>query len=74
VNADGWRVLSAQLSLLGARPRLGARRLDQLRSTVAGLLGVAESQLAVVASSGNLAGAEGAGLVISASASVTLVR
>jgi 2-C-methyl-D-erythritol 2,4-cyclodiphosphate synthase len=75
VEADGWRVESAQLSLVGARPRLGAQRLDQMRARIAELLGTGgSSAVAVVASSGNLGGPEGAGLVISATALATLAR
>jgi 2-C-methyl-D-erythritol 4-phosphate cytidylyltransferase/2-C-methyl-D-erythritol 2,4-cyclodiphosphate synthase len=70
----GWLVASAQVSLLGARPRLGGQRLDQMRGRIASLLGVADSAVSVVAASGNLGGPEGAGLVVSASALATLVR
>jgi 2-C-methyl-D-erythritol 4-phosphate cytidylyltransferase / 2-C-methyl-D-erythritol 2,4-cyclodiphosphate synthase len=72
LGADGRKPLSAQVSLLGARPRLGARRIEQMRARVAELLAVPLAEVSVVASSGNLAGPEGAGLVISASAFVTL--
>jgi 2-C-methyl-D-erythritol 4-phosphate cytidylyltransferase/2-C-methyl-D-erythritol 2,4-cyclodiphosphate synthase len=74
VSSSGWRVESAQVSLLGARPRLGPPRLDAMRARIADLLAVPESAVAVVASSGNLGGAEGAGSVISASALAVLVR
>ncbi|HVM30311.1 MAG TPA: 2-C-methyl-D-erythritol 2,4-cyclodiphosphate synthase [Candidatus Limnocylindrales bacterium] len=74
VRASGWRVSSAQLSLLGARPRLGAARLDEMRARIAEILGTMPEQVSVTASSGNLTGPEGAGLVIRASAFVTLVR
>jgi 2-C-methyl-D-erythritol 4-phosphate cytidylyltransferase / 2-C-methyl-D-erythritol 2,4-cyclodiphosphate synthase len=74
VAGDGWRVESAQVSLLGARPRLGATRLDAMRARIAELLAVDPTAVAVIASSGNLAGPAGAGLVVGASALVTLVR
>jgi 2-C-methyl-D-erythritol 4-phosphate cytidylyltransferase / 2-C-methyl-D-erythritol 2,4-cyclodiphosphate synthase len=74
VHRAGWRVSAAQVSLLGARPRLGAQRLEEMRRRIAELLAVDQDGLSVIASSGNLAGPEGAGLVISASAYVTLVR
>jgi 2-C-methyl-D-erythritol 4-phosphate cytidylyltransferase / 2-C-methyl-D-erythritol 2,4-cyclodiphosphate synthase len=74
VRADGWRVASAQLSLTGARPRLGGERLEMIRTRVAELLGVGPDAVAVTASTGNLAGPEGAGLVIGASALVSLAR
>jgi 2-C-methyl-D-erythritol 2,4-cyclodiphosphate synthase len=74
IAADGWRIESAQVSLLGARPRFGAQRLDAMRAAISRLLGADESAVAVVASSGNLGGAEGAGLAISATAVVSLTR
>lgn len=73
IAADaGWRPATAQLALTGARPRLGAARLEQMRARVAGLLHVPLDVVAVSASSGNLSGPEGAGRAISASALVTL--
>ncbi|CAN5551713.1 bifunctional 2-C-methyl-D-erythritol 4-phosphate cytidylyltransferase/2-C-methyl-D-erythritol 2,4-cyclodiphosphate synthase [soil metagenome] len=74
VRSSGWEPRSAQVSLLGARPRLGAARLDAMREHIAGHLGLPMDAVAVTASSGNLAGPEGAGLAISASAFVTLAR
>lgn len=74
VAADGWQPRSAQLSLLGARPRFGAARLDQMRDRIADLLGLSPTAVALTASSGNLTGPEGAGLALSATASVTLDR
>jgi 2-C-methyl-D-erythritol 4-phosphate cytidylyltransferase / 2-C-methyl-D-erythritol 2,4-cyclodiphosphate synthase len=73
VERAGWRPSSAQLSLLGARPRLGAVRLDQMRLRLTELMGLQPDGLSLSASSGNLSGPEGAGLAISATASVTLV-
>jgi 2-C-methyl-D-erythritol 2,4-cyclodiphosphate synthase len=70
----GWQPGSLQVSLVGARPRLGAERLEQMRARIADLTGVALDSVAVVASSGNLSGDEGAGRAISASAVVTMVR
>ena len=43
-----------------------------MRARIAELLEVDESDVAVIASSGNLGGPEGAGLVVSATAFVTL--
>jgi 2-C-methyl-D-erythritol 4-phosphate cytidylyltransferase/2-C-methyl-D-erythritol 2,4-cyclodiphosphate synthase len=71
---NGWQVRQAQVSLVGSRPRLGGRRLDQMREAVASLLGVGADRIAVVASTGNLSGPEGAGRVIRASALVTVIR
>jgi 2-C-methyl-D-erythritol 4-phosphate cytidylyltransferase/2-C-methyl-D-erythritol 2,4-cyclodiphosphate synthase len=70
----GWRVGRAQVSLVGARPKIGAVRLDMMRDRLAELLGTDSSAVAVTASSGNLTGAEGAGRVISATALVAMVR
>ncbi|HSH22092.1 MAG TPA: 2-C-methyl-D-erythritol 2,4-cyclodiphosphate synthase, partial [Candidatus Caenarcaniphilales bacterium] len=70
----GWRPASAQVSLLGARPKLGGHRLDQMRQRIAEVLHIDAPAVAVTASTGNLAGPEGAGGVLSASALVTVVR
>lgn len=70
----GWRPAWVQLALLGARPRLGRARLEEMRRTVAALLELDEQQVAVSASTGNLTGAEGAGRAIAATALVTLAR
>ncbi len=69
----GWRVARAQVSVVGARPRLGTH-VDAMRARIADLLSVSSDSIAVVASTGNLNGAEGAGRVISASALVTVHR
>ncbi len=66
----GWRVTQAQVAILGARPRLGGQRLDEMRLRIAELTGLSAGEVAVTASSGNLNGAEGAGRVISATALV----
>ena len=55
------------MTVLGARPRL-ADRLDAMRDTIADLLGLPASAVNVKASTGNLAGMEGAGRGISARA------
>jgi 2-C-methyl-D-erythritol 4-phosphate cytidylyltransferase/2-C-methyl-D-erythritol 2,4-cyclodiphosphate synthase len=74
-EAAGWLVDRAHVSIVGARPKLGAERLDAMRKTIAILMGVVrEESVAVVASSGNLSGPEGAGSVIRATALVTVVR
>jgi 2-C-methyl-D-erythritol 4-phosphate cytidylyltransferase/2-C-methyl-D-erythritol 2,4-cyclodiphosphate synthase len=69
-----WEPAGVQLSLVGARPRLGAERLEQMRERISELTGLEPESVAVVASSGNLSGDEGAGRAISASAVVTMVR
>ncbi|MGI8928017.1 MAG: 2-C-methyl-D-erythritol 4-phosphate cytidylyltransferase [Candidatus Limnocylindrales bacterium] len=70
----GWRIDRAQVSLVGARPRLGGRRLDEMGRRVCALIGVEADQVAVTASTGNLSGAEGAGRVVRATALVTVIR
>jgi 2-C-methyl-D-erythritol 2,4-cyclodiphosphate synthase len=74
VTAAGWRATGVDLLIRGARPHLGAARLDAMRDVIAGSLGLAPTAVSVHASSGNLDGPEGAGRSISASAIVQLVR
>jgi len=64
------RPASVDLTIVAARPRLGSARLEQMRSILAGLLGIDLADVAVQASTGNLSGDEGAGRTISASALV----
>jgi 2C-methyl-D-erythritol 2,4-cyclodiphosphate synthase len=59
------------LTIVGARPRL-AGTLEQMRTVIAGILGVQAAAVGVKASSGNLDGAEGAGRVLSATAIATI--
>jgi 2-C-methyl-D-erythritol 4-phosphate cytidylyltransferase / 2-C-methyl-D-erythritol 2,4-cyclodiphosphate synthase len=74
VASAGWSKSSVQLALLGSRPRLGSARLDAMRAAIAILLALEPEAIAVTASTGNLLGAEGSGLGISATALVTIVR
>jgi 2-C-methyl-D-erythritol 4-phosphate cytidylyltransferase/2-C-methyl-D-erythritol 2,4-cyclodiphosphate synthase len=74
VMSAGWTTTSAQVALTGARPRLGAARLDAMCAAIAELLGVTADVVSVTASTGNLSGAQGRGLAISATALVTLAR
>ncbi|MFN8632021.1 MAG: 2-C-methyl-D-erythritol 4-phosphate cytidylyltransferase [Chloroflexota bacterium] len=69
--ANGLRPASVDLVIIGARPRLGSR-LDAMRAAIAGLLGIAEAAVNVKASTGNLAGDEGAGRSMSARAVATV--
>jgi 2-C-methyl-D-erythritol 2,4-cyclodiphosphate synthase len=69
----GWRVSSVDLTIVGARPRL-AGRLDPMRDAIAAILGLAGDVVSVKASSGNLAGMEGAGRGISATAVAAIAR
>ncbi len=63
----GLRPGSIDLTIVGARPRLGDR-LDTMRTTIALLVGVDADRVSVKASTGNLAGMEGAGRGIVAQA------
>ena len=72
VESAGFDVGHLDVTIVGARPRLGSL-LDEIRASVAALLGVAARQVSVKASTGNLFGAEGAGRGISARAIATLV-
>ena len=65
LDAAGWRPVGVDLTIVGARPRLGPR-LDEMRDAIAASLGVASHLVSVKASTGNLDGAEGAGRAVSA--------
>ena len=67
----GLRPASVDVTVIGARPRLGSR-LDAMRGAIAGLLGLDEGVVNVKASTGNLSGDEGAGRSISAIAVATV--
>ena len=69
--AAGLRPASLDVTIIGARPRLGSR-LDAMRATIAGALGLDAALVNVKASTGNLAGDEGAGRTISARAVATV--
>ena len=71
VQAAGWRPSDVDMTIVGARPRLGAR-LDDIREGIATALGLPVERVNVKASSGNLDGPEGAGRSISALALVTV--
>jgi 2-C-methyl-D-erythritol 4-phosphate cytidylyltransferase/2-C-methyl-D-erythritol 2,4-cyclodiphosphate synthase len=70
--AAGLRVANVDVTILAARPRLGGD-LPAIGRRVAELLRVESHLVNVKASTGNLAGMEGAGRGISAQAVVTLV-
>ena len=67
----GWRPVSVDLTIVGARPKLG-ELLDGMRSVIAAAIGVAADAVSVKASTGNLEGAEGGGRAISALAIATI--
>jgi 2-C-methyl-D-erythritol 4-phosphate cytidylyltransferase/2-C-methyl-D-erythritol 2,4-cyclodiphosphate synthase len=69
----GWRPSSVDVTVIGSRPKLGGRRLDAMADRVAVLLGLDRRAVALKAATGNLAGDEGAGRVIRATAAVTVV-
>ena len=69
--ANGLRPASADVVIIGARPKLGLR-LDAMRDAIARLLGVPADAVNVKASSGNLGGDEGAGRSMAARAVATL--
>jgi len=71
VSDAGYRPSSVDLTIVAARPRL-AGVLDDMRDTIAGLLGLPADSVNVKASAGNLSGMEGAGRGISAAAIATL--
>ncbi len=74
LGALGWRPAGLDLLIVGARPRLGAERLDAMRDVIARLLDLAPETVSVRASSGNLDGPEGAGRSIAAQALATVMR
>ena len=65
--AVGLRPASVDLTIVGARPRLGDR-LEAMRTAIAALLGIPVGAVSVKASTGNLTGSEGAGRSIGARA------
>jgi 2-C-methyl-D-erythritol 2,4-cyclodiphosphate synthase len=67
VRAAGYAPVSIDLTVIGARPRL-AGRLDDMAASIAGLVGLPAGSVNVKASTGNLAGFEGAGRGITARA------
>ena len=72
LSAAGWRPAAVDVTVVAARPRLGAR-LDGMRDRIAELLGLGAAAVSVKASTGNLDGSEGAGRTISATVIATVV-
>jgi len=72
IRDAGWVVGNVDLTIVAARPRLAAH-LDLMRTAIASTLEVDASAVNVKASTGNLAGDEGAGRSISALAIARLV-
>ncbi len=73
VGSAGLQVESVDVTIEGARPRLGGQRLDAMASVIGGLVGVDAACVSVKATTANLSGDEGAGRVISASCLVSMV-
>ena len=71
VRKAGFEISHVDLTIVGARPRLGSR-LDAMRDRLAELLWIGRDHVNVKASTGNLDGMEGAGRGISARAVATL--
>lgn len=67
----GWQPHAVDVTIIAARPRLGAR-LEAMRAAMADLLELDHAAVNVKASSGNLDGPEGAGRSISALAIATV--
>ncbi len=67
----GWQPAAVDLTIVGARPRLGDH-LDAMRDAIATLLRVPREAINVKASTGNLDGSEGAGRSISTLALATI--
>jgi len=70
--AAGWRPSQVDITIVGARPRLGSR-LDEMSKAIAALLGLDAGRVNVKASTGNLDGATGAGRAIAAQALATIL-
>jgi 2-C-methyl-D-erythritol 4-phosphate cytidylyltransferase/2-C-methyl-D-erythritol 2,4-cyclodiphosphate synthase len=71
VHDAGFRPVRIDVTITGARPRLGDR-LDAIGERIAALVGLPAEAVAVKGSTGNLAGPEGAGRAISARVVATL--
>lgn len=72
IEGAGFRAGSIDVTIVAARPRL-APHLDAMRAAIGGFVGVDPAAVSVKASTGNLAGMEGAGRGISAQAVAVLV-
>jgi 2-C-methyl-D-erythritol 4-phosphate cytidylyltransferase/2-C-methyl-D-erythritol 2,4-cyclodiphosphate synthase len=68
ITTAGSRPASIDLTITGARPRLGGTRLDRMRDEIAVLSGLDRSRVSVKAATGNLSGDAGAGRCIAAEA------
>jgi 2-C-methyl-D-erythritol 4-phosphate cytidylyltransferase/2-C-methyl-D-erythritol 2,4-cyclodiphosphate synthase len=73
VDDAGYRLVSVDLTIVAARPRLEGH-LDPMRDAIAAIVGAPADAVSVKASTGNLAGMDGAGRGISAHAVAHLER
>jgi 2-C-methyl-D-erythritol 4-phosphate cytidylyltransferase/2-C-methyl-D-erythritol 2,4-cyclodiphosphate synthase len=71
LHAAGLAVARVDVTVTGARPRLGGQRLDAMAASIAELTGAADG-VSVKAASGNLSGDDGAGRTMSATCLVSL--
>ena len=71
LGAAGWTPATVDVTIIGARPRLGAR-LDEMVESITAVLHLPAGAVSVKASTGNLDGSEGAGRSISALAIATI--
>jgi 2-C-methyl-D-erythritol 2,4-cyclodiphosphate synthase len=65
---------SIDVTITGARPRLGGRRLDAIAGSIAALTDLPRASVSVKASTGNLSGEEGAGRAMSANCLARVVK
>jgi 2-C-methyl-D-erythritol 4-phosphate cytidylyltransferase/2-C-methyl-D-erythritol 2,4-cyclodiphosphate synthase len=72
--AGGVTPDSIDVTITGARPRLGGARLDAIAVSIAALTDLPRSSVSVKAGTGNLSGEEGAGRAMSASCLVRVVK
>lgn len=72
LEQSGLAVVGVDVTILGARPRLGGRFLDAMAVSIAGLVGLAPGRVSVKAASGNLADDAGAGRAMSATCLVSV--
>jgi 2-C-methyl-D-erythritol 2,4-cyclodiphosphate synthase len=72
VRAAGYRPTGIDVTIVAARPRL-AEHLDAMAAALAAIVGLEIASVGVKASTGNLAGMDGAGRGISAQAVASVV-
>ena len=73
LESNGLAAESIDVTITGARPRLGGRRLDAIASSISALTGLLPPSVSVKASTGNLSADEGAGRAMAATCLVSVV-